>query len=40
MKGMDKEDKLTTSLNSESKSEEGIRVCWGGWKLCGCHLEV
>lgn len=36
-----KGDKVTTTLNSESKSaEKGIRVCWGKWKLCGCHLEV
>lgn len=41
MKGTEKGDKLTTTLNPESKFEEKrIRVCWGRWKLCGCHLEV
>lgn len=39
--GTEKGDKLTTTLNSERKFEEmGIRVYWGGWKLCDCHLEV
>lgn len=41
MKGTERGDKLTNTPNSESQFEEkGIRVYWGGWRLCGCHLEV